>query len=97
MKFGAKHHLDFEDNINNIVTQSEKLLWNFRLVLNAYHIHCRYDVFSIQMSGPVRIYKLMFFGFYDTLIIRQVLLLKYIHKTSWCHFTCSMRIILPDK
>ena len=35
------------------------------------------------MSGPVRIYKLIFFGFYDTLIIRQVLILKYIHKTTW--------------
>ena len=30
MKLRAKHHLDFEDNINNIITQSEKLLWNFR-------------------------------------------------------------------
>ncbi|WP_155278140.1 hypothetical protein [Staphylococcus shinii] len=38
MKLGAKHHLDFEDNINKIVTQSEKLLWNFRLVLNVYDI-----------------------------------------------------------
>lgn len=35
------------------------------------------------MSGPVRVYKLMFFGFYDTLITRQVLILKYIHKTTW--------------